>query len=518
MADARGIVRSAWGITAWTAVSRVAGLVREAVVARLLGAGVLSDAFVTAFRIPNAFRAIVGEGGLPGAFVPIAKKVERERPGEEGAYAGRVLSLLLLVLTALVVLGALAAPAVVAVFASGFRGTPGKFEATVSLTRWLFPYVLFVSAASLLEAYLNAKGRFQVSAASPAVWNLAVVLAALLLVPFGVPVLAALVSGVLAGGLAQFLMQLPLARRLGFRFGGSPFADPEVKRTAIQIAPRLYGYGIGQLNFLISTNVLASLGDAFVTFNYLAFRIADLVRGGFVESMTRAILPSLSEQALEADRGRYRETISLGLRLSAFVTLPATAALVLLATPLVDVVLRRGRFGAEAVAGTSAALVFYALGLFAIGGVKILTQAFYALHDTRTPVAVGTFDLLAFLGLCLALAGPMKHAGVALATSAGFWINFGLLYLLLRKRIGRVGGAALAVSFVRLGGSALVSVAAVWGASRLLPYRPEAPFVLRAAWLSVAALAGAGVYLALARLSGAPEVGETLGVFRRRKG
>lgn len=515
MADAKSLVRSAWGITAWTAVSRVAGLLREVVVARLLGASALSDAFVTAFRIPNTFRAIVGEGGLPGAFVPLAKKVERESPGEEGAYAGRVLSLLLVVLVALVALGVLFAPLVVGLFASGFRGTPGKFELTVSLTRWLFPYVLFVSAASLLEAYLNSKGRFQLPAAAPAVWNLMVVACALALVPLGVPVLAALVAGVLSGGIAQALMQVPAARRLGFRSGGSPFGDPLVKRTAIQIAPRLYGYGIGQLNFLISTNVLAALGDAMVTYNYLAFRIADLVRGGFVESMTRAILPSLSEQALETDQERYKATISLGLRLSAFVTLPATAALVLLSVPAVDVVLRRGRFGAEAVAGTAAALVFYALGLFAVGGVKILTQAFYALHDTRTPVAVGTFDLLAFLGLALALSGPMKHAGVALATSAGFWINFALLWLLLRRRIGPVHGRALAVSFVRLGGCAVAATLAVLGATLLVPYRPDAALALRAGWLAAAVGAGAGLYLVLARLLAAPEVGETLGVFRR---
>ena len=250
-------------------MSRLTGVLRDATIARFLGASALSDAFYTAFRIPNAFRAIVGEGGLPGAFVPMAKKVQRERPGEEGVYAGRMLTLLLLVLVVLTAVGVAAAPFLVALFAEGFKTTPGKFDLTVTLTRWLFPYILLVSVAALLEAWLNAKGRFQLSAATPIALNLAIVAAAWLLAPAGVPPTTALVAGVLAGGLAQFLMQAPAARKLGMRFGGDPFGDPEVKETALLIAPRLYGYGVGQISFLISSRTLAALGNAYVTFNLL---------------------------------------------------------------------------------------------------------------------------------------------------------------------------------------------------------------------------------------------------------
>lgn len=516
--DARRIVRSAWGITFWTAISRLAGFLRVATEARFLGAGLLSDAYVTAFRIPNTFRAIVGEGGLPGAFVPIAKKVQRERPGEEGLYAGRVLTLLLMVLLGLVTVGIALAPFVVRLFASGFTQNPAKFDLTVTLTRWLFPYILFISAASVLEAYLNAKGSFQLSAATPIVWNLAVVAAAYALVPFGVKPLVALSTGLLLGGVLQFAMQVPLARRLGFRFGGAPLADPEVRRTAVQIAPRLYGYGVGQLNFLISNRILSSLGDAFVTYNFYAFRITDLVRGGFVESVTRAILPSLAEKALDEDRSAFRQTIAFGLRIAAFVTLPATAGLILLAAPILDVLLRRGKFGVDDVAGTALALAFYALGLFAIAAVKVLTQAFYALHDTRTPVFVGTFDLIAFWLICLALAGPMKHAGVALATSAGFWINALLLYALLRRRLGRIEGRALLASLGRvLAATLAMSLALIAVAERLLPFRPGWNLALRAGWVAGLVVLAAAVFLGAATLLGAPEVDEVLGALRRRK-
>jgi putative peptidoglycan lipid II flippase len=513
----RKLVRSTWGITAWTAVSRVAGVLRDATIARFLGASALSDAFYTALRIPNTFRAIVGEGGLPGAFVPMAKKVERERPGEEGIYAGRVLVLLVCVLVGIVVFGIIFAGPIVALFANGFKATPGKFELTVRLTRWMFPYVLLVSVAALLEAFLNSKGFFQLSAATPIAWNLAIVAAAWALAPAGVSPVAALTVGVLIGGGLQVWLQGPAVRRLGLRFSGSPFRDAEVKRTALQIAPRLYGYGVGQLSFLVSTRTLASLGDAFVTYNWCAWRVTDFVLGGFVVSITRAILPSLSDQALEQDRTAYRGTIAFALRLIGFVTIPSTVGLMLLATPLVDVVFRRGRFGMAAVENTALAVGFFALGLFAAAGVKILTQAFYALHDTRTPVLVATFDLAAFWILCVTLAGPMQHAGVALATAAGFWINFLILLVLLRRRLGGMGGRSILASLLRLLFASLAMGAVVWAVSaKLVPYRMIWTLPLRMGWVGAVAGLGAVAFVAFAKLLRAPEVDELLGAFRKK--
>lgn len=518
MSDTRKLVRSTWGITAWAAASRVAGVLRDATIARFLGASALSDAFYTAFRIPNTFRAIVGEGGLPGAFVPMAKKVERERPGEEGAYAGRMLVLLGCVLVALVAVGILLAGPIVALFASGFKATPGKFELTVLLTRWMFPYIFLVSIAALLEAYLNSKGRFQLSAATPIALNLSIVAAAWLLAPAGVPVPAALVAGVLFGGVLQVTMQGPAVRRLGLRFTGSPFRDPEVSRTALRIAPRLYGYGVGQLSFLVSSRTLAALGDAFVTYNYCAFRLVDFVLGGFVVSLTRTVLPSLSEQAFERDRSAYKATVAFALRLVGFVTLPSMVGLMLLATPIVDVVFRRGHFGESAVAMTALAVVFFALGLYAAAGVKIMTQAFYALHDTRTPVIVATFDLTVFWVLCVWLAKPMQHAGVALATSAGFWINFVLLVALLRRRLGALGGRVVTFALARLLLASLGMGGAVWlFAHKLLPYDASRAFLVRAGWLAGATVLGGAVFFALAALLRAPELGEALGALRRKK-
>lgn len=518
MADRKNFMRSAWGITAWTGVSRITGLVFQQTLARFLGASAASDAFLQAWRIPNTFRAIVGEGGLPGAFVPIAKRVERERPGEEGLYAGRVLTLLMGVLVVLVLAGIAAAPLLVQLFAPGFRNTPGKFELTVELTRWMFPYILLVSGASLLESYLNAKGRFQLSAATPIALNLSIIAAAYLLIPQGVNAPFAFAAGVLFGGFLQFAMQVPAVRALGLRFGGSPFQDPEVGRTATRIAPRLYGSGLGQVNFLISSRTLAALGDAFYTYNFTAWRIADFVLGGFVMSVTRAMLPSLSDQALESDRTEYKKTVGFGLRIAAFVTLPSIVGLMLVAAPIIDVIFRRGRFGVDAVQQTALSLIFFAPGLFAAAGVKILTQAFYALHDTRTPVVIATFDLIAFWILCVTLARPLGHPGVALATSGGFLINFVLLFYFLRRQLGGIGGTELVPAFVRLVAASLGMGAALFLVTRkLLPYDFSWIFWARAGWLFAIVAVASALFLVFARLAGCEEVAESLGIFRRKK-
>jgi putative peptidoglycan lipid II flippase len=518
LSDTRKLVRSTWGITAWTVVSRLAGVLRDATIARFLGASALSDAFYTALRIPNTIRAVVGEGGLPAAFVPMAKKVERERPGEEGAYAGRMLVLLFCVLVGIVGLGVLLAGPLVGIFASGFKATPGKFELTVLLTRWMFPYVLLVSVAALLEAFLNSKGFFQLSAATPIAWNLAIVASAWLLAPAGVPAVAALTGGVLFGGVLQVALQGPAVRRLGLRFSGSPFGDPEVKRTAVQIAPRLYGYGVGQLSLVVSSRTLAALGDAFVTYNYCAFRLVDFVLGGFVVSLTRTVLPALSEQAFEKDRSAYKATVAFALRLVGFVTIPSMVGLMILAAPIVDLIFRRGRFAEADVAKTALAVVFFAVGLYAAAGVKIVTQAFYALHDTRTPVIVATADLAVFWAMCVWLARPLQHAGVALATSAGFWINFLVLLALLWRRMGTLGGRVIVFALARLLLASLAMGGVVWLlARRVFPYDAGWVFIARAGWVAGAAAAGAGAFFAFAALLRAPELGEALGALRRKK-
>ena len=268
----------------------------------------------------------------------------------------------------------------------------------------------------------------------------------------------------------------------------------------------------------MSTRTLAALGDAFVTYNFYAFRIVDFVLGGFVVSLTRTVLPSLSEQALEKDRSAYKATVAFALRLIGFVTIPSMVGLMLLAAPIVDIIFRRGRFAEGDVTKTALAVVFFALGLYAAAGVKIVTQAFYALHDTRTPVIVATADLAVFWTLCVWLAKPLQHAGVALATSAGFWINFLVLLALLWRRMGTLGGRVVIPALLRILLASLGMGGVVWLlAHRLVPYDFRWAFLVRAGWVVGAAALGAAAFLAFAALLRAPEVDETFGALRRKK-
>jgi putative peptidoglycan lipid II flippase len=244
----------------------------------------------------------------------------------------------------------------------------------------------------------------------------------------------------------------------------------------------------------------------------------DFVLGGFVVSLTRAVLPSLSEQALEKDRSAYKATVAFALRLIGFVTIPSMVGLALLASPIVDVIFRRGRFAEGDVAKTALAVVFFALGLYAAAGVKIVTQAFYALHDTRTPVLVATFDLAVFWALCVWLARPMQHAGVALATSAGFWINFVVLLAILWRRLGSLGGRVVTLSLARLLLASLAMGGVVWFvAHHAFPYDARWVFLARIGWVAGAATLGAAAFFAFAALLRAPELGEALGALGRKK-
>ena len=400
-------------------------------------------------------------------------------------------------------LGILFAGPIVALFANGFKATPGKFELTVRLTRWMFPYILLVSAAALLEAYLNSKGFFQLSAATPIAWNLAIVAAAWALAPAGVSPLAALTVGVLVGGFLQVALQGPAVRRLGLRFSGSPFRDTEVKRTALQIAPRLYGYGVGQLSFLVSTRTLAALGDAFVTYNFCAWRVTDFVLGGFVVSLTRTILPSLSDQALEKDRTAYTATIAFALRLIGFVTIPSTvgpraARDAARRRRLPTRALRDGRRRQDGARGR----LLRARPLRG-GGREDRRRRRSTRSTTRRRRSSWPRSISPSSGCCVSLSpGRCSHAGVALATSAGFWINFLALLALLRKRLGRLGGRAVGAGLLRLTLASLGMGAIVWAVSeRLVPYRMAWGLPLRIGWVGAVASLGA---VAFRRLREAP--------------
>src|SRR6266508_480608 len=451
--DARHrLVRSASIITPLTLTSRVTGYIRDKVIALTLGAGTRSDAFFVAFRIPNMLREIVGEGAMSSAFIPVYAEVAHKRSDEEArAFVGRALGTFALILAFLTVGGILCSPLLVDLLARQFRADPGKFGLTVTLNRWIFPYVFLVCLAAFCQAVLNSRHRFAVAASAPIFLNVAMILGAAVIAPRLSEPTYGLAAGVLLGGVLQIAIQIPQLTKI--RAVGRPhlgWRDPAVRSVLLLMTPRLFAYGINTINTVISTRFAASLGNANVSHFYYANRLKELVLGGFAVSLATAILPLLSRQALSPDRGPFKENLAFALRLLVFVTVPASVGLVVLKTPIVGVLFEGGKFDAADTLGTAAALATLAAGLLFFAGVRVIVPAFYALKDTRLPVLAALADSATFIALCMLLTGPLGLPGIGLAASAAACVNLAILLAALRRREGRLHGREIAASLARI--------------------------------------------------------------------
>ena len=512
------LVRSASAITPWTLLSRVTGYLRDKVIAATLGAGMRTDAFFVAFRIPNMLREIIGEGAMSSAVIPVYAEVSAGRSEAEArAFLARVVATFAMILTGITLLGILLSPWLVGLLAGQFRQTPGKFELTVVLNRWIFPYILLVSLSALCQAILNAHHRFAVSAAAPIFLNVALILAALVVSPRLAEPTYGLAGGVLLGGLLQILIQIPQLLRL--RAVARPrggWHDPAVKSVLWLMAPRLFAYGINTVNTVVSTRFAAGLGNASVSHLYYANRLKELVLGGFAVSVATAILPLLSRQALDADRDPFKESLAFALRLIAFVTVPASVGLIVLQIPIVRVLFEGGRFGASDTVATARALATLAAGLFFFAGVRVIVPAFYALKNTRLPVLAALADALVFLALCALLTRPMGLPGIGLAASAAAAVNVAVLMASLRRREGRLRGRAMAASLLRIAVASAVMGALLWAAGRSLPI--DGLMGWRGAGMLAAMISASAVFYGLtAHWLGAPEPSELRRILRRRR-
>jgi putative peptidoglycan lipid II flippase len=517
--EARGrLVRSASAITPLTLLSRVTGYLRDKAIAATLGAGMRTDAFFVAFRIPNMLREIIGEGAMSSAVIPVYAEVSAARTADEArAFVGRVVATFALILAGITVAGILVSPWLVDLLAEQFHGTPGKFELTVLLNRWIFPYILLVSLAALCQALLNAHHRFAISAAAPILLNVALIVSAVFVAPRLTEPTYALAGGVLLGGALQIGIQLPQLRRL--RAVGRPalgWKDPAVRSVLVLMSPRLLAYGINTVNTVVSTRFAAGLGNASVSHLYYANRLKELVLGGFAVSVATAILPLLSRQALSTDREPFKDSLAFALRLIAFVTIPASVGLVVLQAPIVRVLFQGGRFAAADTQATAGVLATLAVGLFFFACVRVVVPAFYALKNTALPVAAALADATAFLLLCLAWTGPLGLPGIGLAASCAAAVNVAILVVALRRREGRLGGRRIAGSLARIGAASAVMGALLWGASRSLS---EAAFAgWRGALLLAGLILGATVaYWVAAHVMGAPEPAELRRIARGRR-
>ena len=470
--QSRDIARNAATIAAATFLSRALGFARDMVLAFVLGAGPVADAFFVAFRLPNMLRNLFGEGSLTMSFVPVFSKTLRDSGREDAfALARSAQFWLTLILGALVALAVAFAGPLTSLIAPGFARSPEQFDLTVRLVRICFPFALLICSVALCMGVLNSLGHFLYPALAPCMLNVVLIAAGLGSVWLGGDTALILAWSVLVAGVLQWLMQLPALRAKGFTWIGPwPLAHPGIRRMGLLLLPSLFGAAVYQTNILLSTLLATFLPTGSVSYLYYADRLVQFPLGVFGVAVSMAALPNLSALAAEGKKEEFSSTLEGAVRLSLFIALPATAGLVALATPMVEILFNRGAFTPDAVRATSLALMAYAAGLPAFATVRPLISACYARQDTRRPVAAAFISLATFGVLGPLLMAPLKHVGLALAVSAAAWVNAWFLRRHLRHTLGSWPG--MAARIMRFSLLSLGLGLAAWGTWRLCPVWP----------------------------------------------
>lgn len=476
-ATAGGIWRSGGTVGAMTLISRVLGFVRDMVIARVFGAGIATDAFFVAFRIPNFLRRLFGEGGFTQAFVPVFTQY-KEQHGIAAArdLAAHVIGTLAGILIALTAICVAFAPVLVLVFAPGFYADAQRYDLAADMLRVTFPYLLFISLVAAAGGILHSFGRFAVPAFTPVFLNLCLIFGALWAAPrFDIPI-HALAWAVFVAGIVQLAFQLPFLMRLGMlprpRWG---WRHPGVQRVIKLLIPTLFAASVAQINLLIDTMIASLLIAGSVSWLYYADRLMEFPLGILGVALGTAILPRLSAQHAQADPAAFRRTLEQALRLVLFIGVPATAGLVLLAGPILATLFGYGEFTPGDTRMAAIALCGYGLGLPAFLLVKVLQPGFFSRQDTKTPVKIGITALVANMIFNVILVGAMvlsgffaPHAGLALATAMSGWLHAGLLYhrLVREGHYQRDGGWGVFVVRIGLATAAMAAVL-LWFAAPL---------------------------------------------------
>jgi putative peptidoglycan lipid II flippase len=470
------VVRSAGVVSASVLTSRVSGLVREIVMARLFGAGQVYDAFLLGFRIPNLTRDLFAEGALSSAFVPTFTQYLSTKTKKEAAtLANLVATAIIIVVSGLCVLGMIFSPALVQLLAPGFAGVPGKFEQAVAMTRIMFPFLLLVSLAAQAMGILNACGRFGVPALSSTFFNIGSVVFGLTLGYWAGPQLGfspitGMAYGIVLGGALQLLWQMPSLGHAGFSFRlQSDWSHPGLQQILRLMGPAILGNAAVQINVMVNTNFASRIADPItghdgpVSWLGYAFRFMQLPLGLFGVALASATLPAISRSASLGKLDEFRRTLSSSLGMVFLLTLPSSVGLTVLGKSMIGAIYEGGEFRPYDTQQTALALSFYAIGLGGYAALKVLVPAFYALSDSRTPMIVSLASILINYSVASAMvrSGVFGHAGLALATSAVAWFGFGALFWILGGRLGSIHGRSLLRSVVKITTASVVMGAIV---------------------------------------------------------
>lgn len=437
----KSLLRSSLLTGSMTMMSRVLGLVRDIVLASVLGAGGAMDAFAVAQKIPNFFRRLFAEGAFSQAFIPVLSEYRTQRGKDAVKHlVDRVAGCLSLALFLVVLVGVLGAAGVATIFAPGYLSDPDKFALLTDLTRITFPYLLLISLTGFAGAILNAYDRFAIPAITPVFLNIFMISGALLAADYFPNPAYALAWSILAGGIFSLIFQLPFLQRIHLL--PSPkidWKDEGVKRILLLMAPALFGVSISQINMLLDTIIATQLGDASVSWLFYSDRLVELPLGVFGVAIATVIMPSLSRQAATQSREQFSQTLDWALRFVLLIALPATVALVVLAEPILYTLFYHGKMEIIDIQMSAWSLRAYALGLLGFMLIKILVPGYFARQDMKTPVKIGIRAILAniamkpFVVIPLAMFFSLGHVGLALTTALAAYVNAGLLYRGLRR-------------------------------------------------------------------------------------
>ncbi len=485
-------------------MSRVLGFARDVMMAALLGAGPVADAFLVAFKLPNFFRRLFGEGAFNNAFVPIFSGIlaASGRPAAL-AFAENALATMILSQTIISVAAELAMPWLVMALAPGFIGDPLRFDLAVQLTRITFPYLMLMSLAALFSGVLNAMNRFAAAAATPILLNLCLMAAMATLPPLFPSVGHALAWGVVAAGIVQFVwLALAMGRGEAALRLPRPRLDEPLRRLNRLMIPGAIGAGVVQINVMVDVVLASLLPAGAVSYLYSADRVAQLPLGVVGTAIGTALLPMLSRQLRAGEMTKARDSQCRAMEMALALTIPAAVGLMALAPMIMSTLFQRGAFGPTEAAATGAALAAFAAGLPAYVVIKVLTPGFYAREDTATPLKIAAATVALNIALTIGLMQSFAHVGIALGTALAAWLNAGVLAIILRRRGHFATDRRLKRRSLGVLAATAVMAAGLWGARQGLAIDPSAGLIERTLTL-LALIAGGGMlYLGAAQVLG----------------
>ncbi|MBC7649731.1 MAG: murein biosynthesis integral membrane protein MurJ [Vitreoscilla sp.] len=510
------LFKSASTVSALTLVSRITGLVRELLIASTFGASAMTDAFNVAFRIPNLFRRLFAEGAFSQAFVPVLAASKTQHGDEQTKLViDRVATLLTWALLLTCVLGVAAAPFLVYAMASGLKQDPRGFDAAVFMTRWMFPYIGFMSLVALSSGVLNTWRRFAVSAATPVLLNVAMIAAAWFGAPWfkahGIEPVYALAVGVMVGGALQLAVQVPALLQLGllpkisfnWAVARKAWADPATKNIAKLMLPALLGVSVAQISLLINTQIASHLTPGSVSWLTYADRLMEFPTAMLGVAVGVVLMPQLAAAKAANDAERYSNMLDWGLRIVVLLAVPSAVALLTFAQPLVATLYHYGAFTDRDVAQTTTALMGYGAGLVGLVAIKVLAPGFYASQDIKTPVRIAIVVLVITQLLNMVFVPYLQHAGLALAIGIGalinaLWLLIGLVKRGSYKPAPGWGMFALQV----LAASALLAVFLLWAAGAVSWIGLNAAYLQRIGLLALTLAVSAAIYFVALWVSG----------------